>query len=1071
MKKLFSIFFLLFSLISSAQTIKQKQVEGLADSLASNKTGATELTINQLKNATVANVAALRASDLWEKNVIRMWTQGYTAAGDGGGTQYRWVDTSTKADDSSFVIKPTDNAGNGRWEYLPSDNTYNFLALGGVGDNSTLNNWIWTKFHNKMPRDKSNATLFVPDGTYLFSNGIEQSRPFDVRGETSSVFMFPKSKVGVKFLSDMYGFIPTWRKMRVQANDKDTTDGKTGGVKSYYHPDYQYHGIWIETIVNLEEVTVRNFSGHGIKVYGAVVDYQLDITNAGSGYTDGTHTAINLTGGSGTDMLADFTVSGGVVTAVTFQRFGSHYLPGDVVTATIPGGSGFQGTVVRIPTNASNCGFKDISLERNTGAGIVITGPDASQCVVYGRSVVSENSLCGVYDSSYLGNQFYGIIAHHNGYLSTAGWGHFRVGLNGNARSTVIACYGEGQPSTSYMGALTTLVGGLHENGVEGPGMAIRNNRFNYLKVDGKLIVGTTDDSGDQFQVVGSSYFRGNIQQAGTNPDLHLLGDVSSYNPTIRLTAGAVGANATSKISTDAGLTLRSFSAIAFDVSADNGTNFAEKFRIKSTGQIQANGYGTGTSLTGTANKYAAFDADGNFIAVDAPEGTGTNNANIGSGFRWLKPAGQEIKTLFAGSNKLTIDSTTNTDGITIDIAQANLTLSQSQITDLITDLAAKQATLVSGTNIKTINGSSVLGSGDLTVTGTGTTINNNAATKIITGSGTANTLEAQNLFRYDPTWGTTGRLMVGYSTSVDNSWTHQINGSFSVWNATTKNFSVDDNGNVIARQQLQVGGSGNAEILKVKSAAGPDLTIIQTDGTTYVRAYNDLDLGSGQSNSRIIAKANGVVAIPNLGTASRLIGVNTSSDLVATSVDPANIVQATGGGSITGTPNGTKYLRDDFTWQTVTAGAGQNLTTGIGLKLDAGTTYNGSAAKTISIKGWQDWDEATVQTTDATITTAVSITCPNDATGTLVVEMVATKTDNSKSIVGRKTIHWHSSGGVVTVDETVDDNADYLRGFTTADWAVDASGSALRVRVTGEASTTVDWTPTYKLKYNSYAL
>ena len=41
-----------------------------------------------------------------------------------------------------------------------------------------------------------------------------------------------------------------------------------------------------------------------------------------------------------------------------------------------------------------------------------------------------------------------------------------------------------------------------------------------------------------------------------------------------------------------------------------------------------------------------------------------------------------------------------------------------SSQTDLQTALDAKQATLVSATNIKTINGSSVLGSGDLTVSG-----------------------------------------------------------------------------------------------------------------------------------------------------------------------------------------------------------------------------------------------------------------------------------------------------------------------------------------------------------------
>lgn len=56
----------------------------------------------------------------------------------------------------------------------------------------------------------------------------------------------------------------------------------------------------------------------------------------------------------------------------------------------------------------------------------------------------------------------------------------------------------------------------------------------------------------------------------------------------------------------------------------------------------------------------------------------------------------------------------------------------QSEITNLVTDLAAKQATLVSATNIKTINGSSVLGSGDLVVSGS-------AAFSGITGQPTDN--------------------------------------------------------------------------------------------------------------------------------------------------------------------------------------------------------------------------------------------------------------------------------------------------------------------------------------------
>jgi len=41
-----------------------------------------------------------------------------------------------------------------------------------------------------------------------------------------------------------------------------------------------------------------------------------------------------------------------------------------------------------------------------------------------------------------------------------------------------------------------------------------------------------------------------------------------------------------------------------------------------------------------------------------------------------------------------------------------------ANISGLSSALAAKQDTLVSGTNIKTINGGSILGSGDLVITG-----------------------------------------------------------------------------------------------------------------------------------------------------------------------------------------------------------------------------------------------------------------------------------------------------------------------------------------------------------------
>lgn len=52
--------------------------------------------------------------------------------------------------------------------------------------------------------------------------------------------------------------------------------------------------------------------------------------------------------------------------------------------------------------------------------------------------------------------------------------------------------------------------------------------------------------------------------------------------------------------------------------------------------------------------------------------GGGTNNANVGSGFRILKPGTQEIKTLFNGY-AVAIDSSSNTNGITLKADTANV--------------------------------------------------------------------------------------------------------------------------------------------------------------------------------------------------------------------------------------------------------------------------------------------------------------------------------------------------------------------------------------------------------------
>jgi hypothetical protein len=71
----------------------------------------------------------------------------------------------------------------------------------------------------------------------------------------------------------------------------------------------------------------------------------VTLTNAGSGYTNGTYNSQALTGGSGTGATANITVAGGVITAVTIYDKGVNYESGDILSAAIPAGSSLAITV------------------------------------------------------------------------------------------------------------------------------------------------------------------------------------------------------------------------------------------------------------------------------------------------------------------------------------------------------------------------------------------------------------------------------------------------------------------------------------------------------------------------------------------------------------------------------------------------------------------------------------------------------------------------------------------------------------------------------------------------------
>lgn len=174
--------------------------------------------------------------------------------------------------------------------------------------------------------------------------------------------------------------------------------------------------------------------------------------------------------------------------------------------------------------------------------------------------------------------------------------------------------------------------------------------------------------------------------------------------------------------------------------------------------------------------------------------------------------------------------------------------------------------------------------------------------------------------------------------------------------------------------------------------------------------------------------------------------------------------------------------LQLDYTnGQKATASQPGFMTAAQAARLDSNTTFVGdqgiditqpdAATVNFKIKAFQIWDSDTATTTNNTITTVTTITCPNDGAGVLTVTMVGVKTDGTKYLTGEKKIQWTSSGGTVTLRYTTEVAADYLTGFSTATWTVDASGGTLRIRVTGEATENVQWSPSFIMKYHSVAL
>lgn len=101
-------------------------------------------------------------------------------------------------------------------------------------------------------------------------------------------------------------------------------------------------------------------------------------------------------------------------------------------------------------------------------------------------------------------------------------------------------------------------------------------------------------------------------------------------------------------------------------------------------------------------------------VAAGATANANTDSLSEGS-TNLYHTAARVLATVLNGLSLATGTAITSSDSVLVAFGKL-----QKQITDLITTVSGKQDTLVSGTNIKTINGETLLGSGNIAISGGG---------------------------------------------------------------------------------------------------------------------------------------------------------------------------------------------------------------------------------------------------------------------------------------------------------------------------------------------------------------
>jgi len=187
---------------------------------------------------------------------------------------------------------------------------------------------------------------------------------------------------------------------------------------------------------------------------------------------------------------------------------------------------------------------------------------------------------------------------------------------------------------------------------------------------------------------------------------------------------------------------------------------------------------------------------------------------------------------------------------ITASASWGSITGTLSSQTDLQGALDSKQATLVSGTNIKTINGSSLLGSGDLTISGS----NIYNADGTLTGARTL-------------TLGGVSLTIAGTTSSR-----FQANGNVGIGTTTDAGFKLDVNGTARVQSDMIVNGMTVGKGLNNQA----NNTAVGTNALAAITTGQEHTALGSQAFASLRSSFSGVAIGFNAGNAITTSGFNT---------------------------------------------------------------------------------------------------------------------------------------------------------------------------------------------------